>query len=160
MLLVGWFTTAIAQRLPGYMKDMKELLKALDDNLSWVTCNMVVLYTSIPHNRAFMALSFHLVRYRNYTLELREYILEVTTFLLLHNFFAFNYQYYMQKHGCPMGACFSPSLANLYMGWWEEGRLYVIGNPYRESIAWYGHYIDNLLLIWKANVDVLPHFLT
>lgn len=107
-----------------------------------------------------MALLFHLARYSNYTVELREYILKVTPFLLSHNIFLVNNQFYLQICRCPMGACFSPSIANLYMAWWEESRLYAVGNPYREPIAWYGPYIGGLLLIWQTEVNALPHFLT
>lgn len=59
-----------------------------------------------------------------------------------------------------MGACFSPPLANLYMGWWEEGRLYAADCPFQNSLFWYGRYIDNLLIIWRAGRDLLTDFLT
>lgn len=57
-----------------------------------------------------------------------------------------------------MGSCFSPSLANLYMGWWEECRLYAANFPHRESLVWYGHYIDDLLLVWQAGTGELREF--
>lgn len=46
-----------------------------------------------------------------------------------------------------MGAKFSPSLANLYMGWWEECFLFSHLNLYAPHIYWYGRYIDDLILI-------------
>lgn len=78
------------------------------------------------------------------------YVVSVTEFLLVHNFFSFNGDLFLQICSCPMGACFSPSFANLYMSWLEEDHLYATNNPYRASIAWYGRYIDDLLLIWQG----------
>lgn len=57
-----------------------------------------------------------------------------------------------------MGACFSPSLANLYICWWEEDHLYATSNPYRAHIAWYGRYIDDLLLVWQREASSLKDF--
>lgn len=110
----------LVQRVPGYRRDCKELLKAFDnmqwdDRYRWVTGDVTALYTCIPHNKAWIALSFHLRKYSNYSCELREFILMVTTFLLSHNSFTYNGDYVLWICGCPMGACFSPSLANLYM---------------------------------------------
>ncbi|XP_068098888.1 uncharacterized protein [Hyperolius riggenbachi] len=58
-----------------------------------------------------------------------------------------------------MGEKFSPSLANLFMGWWEELRIFGEMNPFFESIFWYGRYIDDLLMIWGGPRDSLPDFL-
>lgn len=78
----------LVQRVPGYRRDSKELLKAFDnmqwdDRYRWVTSDVTALYTCIPHNKAFIALSFHLRKYSNYSCELREFILMVTNFCCL-----------------------------------------------------------------------------
>lgn len=75
----------LVRRLPGYIQDTKELLKAMDDmewctDSTWVTCNVVALYTCIPHDHALTALAYHLSKYINYSLELREYMLKVAFF--------------------------------------------------------------------------------
>lgn len=46
----------------------------------------------------------------------------------------------------------SPSLANLYMTWWEVRYIFSVENPFRDAIVWYGRYIDDLLLVWARNV--------
>lgn len=58
-------------RVPGYIKDTKELLRAFHDmewhpQDIWVTCNISSLYTCIPHDKAISALLFHLQKYGNY----------------------------------------------------------------------------------------------
>lgn len=58
-----------------------------------------------------------------------------------------------------MGPCFSPSLANLYMSWWEEHHMYVSTNPYQDDLACYGRYIDDVLHIWHSDKNKLPGFL-
>lgn len=59
-----------------------------------------------------------------------------------------------------MGASFSPSLANLYMGWWEKISLYAASNPHNASILWYGRYVDDHLLILGSERSLLMDFLT
>lgn len=51
-----------------------------------------------------------------------------------------------------MGARFSPSLANLYMGWRE--RVFIFGD-----IRMYRQYIDDLLFISSGTVGTLDRFL-
>lgn len=58
-----------------------------------------------------------------------------------------------------MGSTFSPSLANLYMAWWEEHCVFSTSNPFSEAIVWYGRYIDDLLLVWRHSVTPGQQFL-
>lgn len=44
------------------------------------------------------------------------------------------------------------------MSWWEEDHLYAMNNPYWAHIAWYGRYIDDLLLVWQGEVSSLTDF--
>lgn len=61
-----------------------------------------------------------------YDKDLQNFIVISADFLLEHNYFIFNQTYFFQCRG-EIGASggggvshFLPSLANLYMGWWEE----------------------------------------
>lgn len=58
-----------------------------------------------------------------------------------------------------MGAKFSPSLANLYMGWWEESTLFAHGNPFKTAIAWYGRFIDDLIVVWHGSSGDISDFM-
>lgn len=59
-----------------------------------------------------------------------------------------------------MGAQFSPSLANLYMGWWERVRIFGDTNPFCPAIKMYQRYIDDLLFICSGNVGDMDTFLS
>lgn len=52
-----------------------------------------------------------------------------------------------------MGAKFLTSLANLYVGWWEERSLFCHSNPFTKAIKWYGRFIDDLILIWDSDLE-------
>lgn len=58
-----------------------------------------------------------------------------------------------------MGAKFTPSMASLYMGWWEEHFLFSHLNPYKQYIFWYARYIDDLILIWTNTDTTLMQFI-
>lgn len=58
-----------------------------------------------------------------------------------------------------MGAKFSPSLANLYMGWWERHFIYGGTNPFRSHIRMFKRYIDDLIFIMDNRFGTLENFL-
>lgn len=73
------------------------------------------------------------------------------------HYFTFDNVYYLQCSSASMRAKLLPSLANLIMGWWEERFLFSPSKPFMGHIKWYGHYIDDLLLVRvRAAVDILP----
>lgn len=95
-----------------------------------------------------------------YSTELRWFILEGIYFLLHHNyFFLFNEKWYVQKQEASMGASFSSTYANLYMGWWEEQHVYNTCKPHRDSITAYFQYIEDLFFIVKCGLPttVVPN---
>lgn len=54
-----------------------------------------------------------------------------------------------------MGAKFSPSLANVFMAWWESQYVFDPCNPFLSGFVWYGRYIDDLLFIWGSDVAAI-----
>lgn len=74
----------------NYIKDTKELLKAFYDfhwksHYMWVTCDVVALF----YQKAIAAFSYHLDKFSNYSIMLKQYILDITEFLLSNNYFFF-----------------------------------------------------------------------
>lgn len=59
-----------------------------------------------------------------------------------------------------MGAKFSPSFAIIFVAWWE--RLYVFSdsNPFADSVAWYGRYIDDVIMLWRSDVTAVPDLIS
>lgn len=102
------FLQPLSSLSPAHIKDTKHLVTMLDGqgwkkSLSWLSCDVTALYPSIPHDRALQILSMFLCRYSPYSIQLKEFLQMVTEFLLKHNFFMFDDEYYLQLVGVPMG---------------------------------------------------------
>lgn len=83
-------------------------------------------------------------------------------YLLIHNLFVFDGDHYLQKCGASMGAKFSPSLANLYMGWWEKFRIFGPDSPCQKDTVFYCRYINDLLFVVSGqhiSLDVWLHYM-
>lgn len=127
------------------------------DNYRWISCDVTILYSCIPHHLGLQAVSFFLKKSGNFSLVLQEFILQSLDYLITHNFFMSDGGYYLQRCGASMGATFSPSLANLYMGWWESSRIIGHDSPRRLDTIFFCRYIDDLLFITsddKVDLDV------
>lgn len=140
----------LVSAIPGYLRDTKHLVSTLDGfpwltNLSWLSCDVVSLYPSIPQDIAVVMLSTFLGKYGNYAPETNNFLVRATDFLLHHNYFYFDGDFYLQQRAL-MGARFSPSLANIFMAMWEEDVLFSEANPVAPHISWYGRYIADLLV--------------
>lgn len=112
----------------------------------------------IPHDKALIALHWFLKTYSDFEDDYILYLLSVTEYLLTHNAFMFDGAQYVQTTGASMGAKFSPSLANVYMAWWEHCFLYTDNNPLLATTSWYGRYIDDLLFVAVIDVAAIQAF--
>lgn len=45
------------------------------------------------------------------------------------------------------------------MAWWERQYIFTDTNPFYESLFWYGHYIDDLILIWWSDMAAIPELI-
>lgn len=106
------------------------MLFAWEDGDTWITCDVSRLYSSIPHHMGLQPVEFFLNSVSNFSVIHKEYILECLEFLLTHNLFSFDGVFYLQRCRAAMGAWFSPSLAKLYMGWWERDCILGNLNPF------------------------------
>lgn len=75
-------------------------------------------------------------------------MIQATFFLLKHNYFMFESKFFLQISEVAIGAKFSPSLAIIYMAWWESLYIFNEHNPFSNSIRWFCRFIDDLLIIW------------
>lgn len=55
-----------------------------------------------------------------------------------------------------MGACFAPSIANLFMGEWEDKCVFA---NRKEGLLFYRRFIDDLFFIWKGDKCSLHEFM-
>lgn len=56
-----------------------------------------------------------------------------------------------------MGANFAPSYANLAMGFWENKYIHD-HNPFAANIIFFGRYIDDLIIIWDGDTELVASF--
>lgn len=115
------------------------------------------LYTNIDHEEGLHALR-HFISERTDTKPPSHFIVQFTEFIIHNHVFIFTDKLYRQKIGVPMGCCFSPNYACLYLGLWEK--LHVLNpiNPFHHCITGYGRYIDDLLFIFNGTETQVLEF--
>ena len=137
--------TPIVPKLKTYIKDDWDFLRKLPQNLephfTLLTCDIISLYTNIPHDLGLRALNYYIDKYR-YVIPSRftkDFILEATEFVLKNNNFIFLEQMYNQVIGTAMGTKFGPPYANLSIGFLEETILFPIELPKYFSFEYCGN---------------------
>lgn len=78
--------------IPGFLRDTKQVLQALDKRM-WIEGSVWI--TADVTDRAILALDWFLNIYSDYDVELRQFLILVTEYLLPHNFFMFNDIFYL-----------------------------------------------------------------
>lgn len=121
--------STFVRRLLGYIQDTSHVLSQMENiqwanQYVWVTLDVVALYSSIPHHLAIAAIQHQVNKYSSYSPELQSYLLICIEILLTHYFFFFLMVFIF------MGAKCLPSLANLFMGWWEECFIFSHNNQF------------------------------
>lgn len=110
----------IVKDIPGFIQDTKHVITMLD-KAKWsqeycrLSCDVISLYPSIPHHILLQELPDYLNWFSAYSEATKGFFFITIQFLLQHNFFSFDGDFYIQTCGASMGAHFSPSIANLYM---------------------------------------------
>ncbi|XP_072025089.1 uncharacterized protein [Amphiura filiformis] len=158
--LLDFHLQPLAQGLPSYVKDTTDFLNKLDslkdipNDSILVSLDVKGLYTNIPHDDGITACKEALDNRTNKTPSTDDLInlLELT---LKSNNFVFNDEHYLQTSGTAMGAKFSPSYANIFMGW-HEGTL--LNTSALKPLVWY-RYIDDIFMIWTHSKDELEQFI-
>ena len=158
---IDFYIKPYVQKLPSFIEDTTDVLTKLAGLTNvhsqfLVTMDVESLYTNIDHNDGLDAMKFFLAD-RN-SLPPTDFIIELTDWILHNNVFMFTDGIYKQCIGVPMGSCFSPNYACLYLGFWENRFVLNPVNPFFNCITWYGRYIDDLLLIFNGSETELLGF--
>ena len=151
----------------SYIKDdwdfIKKLPRTLDYDGELFTCDIVSLYTSIPHTLGLKALEYWINRENNKIPErfTKSFIIDAVAFILNNNFFLFDNQLYHELEGTGMGIDFAASYACLSVGYLEEVYLFPLYLPryftqkeckiIQES---YDRYMDDGFLIWPKELNI------
>lgn len=159
---VDKFLQPLVAELPSYLKDttsvlnLVQSLKIEQKDTFLVTADITSLYTIIPHQLGMEAVRFYLEAGENLGSGQAQFIMECLNFALQHNYFWFNGSFYLQTKGVAMGAKFAPSMANLFVGWWEVRFIYNVPRP---MLPIWKRYIDDVLMVWTGTRETLEEFL-
>ncbi|OCT88119.1 hypothetical protein XELAEV_18016748mg [Xenopus laevis] len=99
--------------------------------IAWGTLDVVSSYSSIPHDKGICAIQYHLTKFSDYSRELIHFMLDAVRFLLEHNYFIFDANFYLQKRGTTMGFTSQFSLNKIEF---LDVMLLVEGNAINTSI--------------------------
>ena len=111
--------------IKSYIKDNLDFLAKCSGENKWdtilTTFDVVGLYSNIPHEYGLEAIEYWLDKFPE-SLHPRfpkEFVLESVKFILENNNLNFNNEYFNQIKGTTKGTIFTPTYANLTMGYFE-----------------------------------------
>jgi hypothetical protein len=132
----------LCSSLPSYVKDTNHFLQTifnittpLPPNTILATIDVKSLYTNIPHNEGICTTLGPLDTKHRRMWPLHKVIHQFLIHILKENYFTFNDQLYLQKHGTAMGTKMAPSFSNIFMGTLEESLL--SSAPNTSYPSWY-----------------------
>ena len=158
---IDHYLQPLVKLVPSYLKDTGDTIRLLEKirhqgDILLVTADVAALYTCIPHHLGLAAVETFLTRNSLLPILQRNFIMELLVFATKHNYFWFQGVFYSQIRGVAMGAKYAPSLANLFMAQWEEDVVYALRRP--ELLLW-ARYIDDVLFLWKGDMESLDAFM-
>lgn len=163
-IFVDHYLKTLVPSIPSYIRDTNHFLQTifslptpLPENTILVTIDVTSLYTNIPHEEGIAASLKALSTLPKHSTPPLHVFNQFLTFILKHNFFSFNQQFYLQQHGTAMGTRMAPSYANIFMAQLETQLL---TNPPNSllPLLW-KRYIDDIFMIWPHGQTTLEHFL-
>ena len=165
--LLDKILSPLVPKQKSYIKDDWAFLRYLPSKLEYdadlFTCDIVSLYTSIPHDLGTEAIQYWIQKERKeiparFT---KEFIIEAILFVLNNTNFYFNGQYYHQLQGTGMGVDFAGPYACLTVGYLEETRLFGLLAPQRFSNKdleiirqAFKRYVDDGWTFWPNYLDM------
>ncbi|XP_053571736.1 uncharacterized protein LOC128661511 [Bombina bombina] len=149
--------------LPSYIKDTLDVLKKLNDisvsaNTLLVAIDVESLYSSIPHDKGVEVIKYFLIQRGSEYDKHTNFILELLSFILKHNYFVFGNKCYQQNLGTAMGTCCGPTFACLYLGKWEFDQI-LNSAEINDSISLWLRFIDDVFLLWEDTEMKLIEFM-
>lgn len=116
---LDFFLQPLVTKTKAYLRDTKQVLQILHTlpctpSSILITADVGSLYTIIDHREALISAKWALAA-TDLSDEHVSFLLESLEFCLLNNYFWFSGNYFLQIRGMAMGACFAPSVANLFI---------------------------------------------
>ncbi|XP_077116947.1 uncharacterized protein LOC143773356 [Ranitomeya variabilis] len=152
------------QLIPAYLKDTSHILRILE-TVKWepnyVLCTLDIksLYTVTDQNMGCKIAGQYLQALDVYPNTQVTFIEECIRFILQHNYFWYENDFFLQICGTAMGTRFAPSYANLFVAKWEESHIFPSGNL-RTGLVFWRRFIDDVLFIWNGPMIELDFFIS
>ena len=173
---VDFYSKHLVKKLPSYVQDSPDLLRIFQaENESGpqpeksfpVTIDVKSLYTNIPTRGEYGGLQAFEIALNERSEEEKKmiptwYLIQLLDLVLSGNIFEFDDQLWYQEIGTAMGTKVAPTYACLFMGWLESLILdnWTVKYPtYPKPYLW-RRYIDDIIFIWKGEVNELEEFIT
>ena len=127
--------TPIVSCLKTYIRNDLDFIKKLSSHIDYpsvlASCNVVSLYTSIPHDLGLEGLSYWIDRICNLIPErfTKTFISEAVSFKLSNNNFQFDIYVFLQLVGTAMSTKFVPSYACFSVCYLEETTFFTLSLP-------------------------------
>jgi hypothetical protein len=158
-IIIDWFLKPLLTTIPSYLRDSYDFLDRLhaygplpaDSFL--VTLDVVSLYPSIPHQDGLSALRTFLNDSR-FDSRFIDGIVQLSEFILQHNFFVFDNQFYLQTKGTAIGTTMAVVYAVIFMHIFETGAL----SQSRLRPALWLRFIDDIFMVWPHSEASLADF--
>ncbi|XP_072410591.1 uncharacterized protein [Chiloscyllium punctatum] len=137
----------IVQGIPSFCRDTTDFLQKLsthgpvEPGTFLVTMDVSALYTSIPHNDGIAATASVL---NTNNCQSPNTILQLIHFILDHNVFTFDNQFFIQTHGTAMGTKFAPQYVNIFMHRFKQEFFSM--QDLQPTL--YTRYIDDISFLW------------
>ena len=164
---VHYLLMPLVEELPSYIKSSSDLI--IDTNT--LECNnecvflqadIESMYPSINIKDGILVLQ-HILSNSNYDKSIQELIIEITEWVLIHNYMTFNDRIYLQINGTAMGTSLSVAFACLYVGYKETIALSQFKYRGLADPLIYRRLIDDTMAIFRdmdtANtyIEILKH---
>ena len=129
----------------------KEIVNTKNDNFVMASFDVESLFTNVPVQETvdiILELCFPLADsiFHGYDRKTFKKVLDLCT---KDNIFLFNELAYKQIDGAPMGACCSPTLANIFLSYYEKRWLDDCPSEFKPVL--YRRYVDDCFLLFRKN---------
>ena len=150
----------------SYIQDewdfVAKLPSKVDRKYKLLSCDIKALYPSIPTELGLKALEYWIDKHGSEVINpkyTKEFILELSEFVLNNNFFEFDGKMFQQVIGTAMGSIFAPTYAQLTVGYLEETKLYPMilskfdPETAKDIIEHFYRFMDDGTTLFPFNVD-------
>ena len=153
--LIDHVLQPLAQSYTDYVQNSTSLILHLQDfiipsNALLVTIDVIGLYPSIPQDECLRIVCEQMHSHRELVLFDPNLIIKLLHISINSNYFNFANLTFLQIQGTAMGASFSPTIGNIFMS--VLLRKFFSTQPNQPILL--KRYIDDIFMIWPANLDV------